>query len=70
VITVERRSLHLRIFTLGDYSSIISIPVKPAAFHELLESVRDAGAYRKGVARTEQISSKRHAASRAKLKRG
>lgn len=48
--------------------------MKTAAFHELLESVRDAGAYlkgsRKGVARTDRISSKKPAASRAKLKHG
>ncbi len=45
--------------------------MKTAAFHELLESVRDAGAYLKGnrktVARTDRISPQ-SAATRAKLK--
>lgn len=47
--------------------------MKTAAFHELLESVRDAGAYLKGnnkaVASTDRISSKKRAASGVKLKR-
>lgn len=47
--------------------------MKTAAFHELLESVRDAGTYlkdnRKAVASTGKVSSNKRAASRAKLKR-
>ena len=46
--------------------------MKAAAFHELLESVRDAGAYLKGkrktVVRTDRISPQSVAAIRAKLK--
>src|SRR5438132_11871988 len=46
--------------------------MKTAAFHELLESVREAGAYlkgsRKSVARTDRISAKSVAVIRAKLK--
>lgn len=46
--------------------------MKAAAFQELLESVRDAGAYlkgnRKAVARTDRISPRSVAAIRAKLK--
>lgn len=46
--------------------------MKTAAFHELLQSVRDAGAYLKGTratVRTARILSKTGAASRTKLKR-
>ena len=46
--------------------------MKAAAFQELLESVRDAGAYlkgnRKGVVRTDRISPQSVAAIRAKRK--
>lgn len=46
--------------------------MKAAAFHELLESVRDAGAYlkgnRKAVARTDRIVPKSGTAIHAKLK--
>lgn len=46
--------------------------MKAAAFHELLENVRDAGAYLKGnhkaVARTDRISPQSVAAIRAKQK--
>ena len=46
--------------------------MKNAAFQELLESVRDAGAYLRGdrrrVARTDRISPQSVAAIRAKLK--
>lgn len=46
--------------------------MKAAAFHELLESVRDAGAYLKGnrnaVARTDRISPQSVVTDRAKPK--